>query len=55
MGRLIVRLGSLPVFALPVERGSTSLGRAPDNDVVLTLPEIGEHHAVIESDSSPAT
>jgi DNA-binding NtrC family response regulator len=48
MGTLIVRLGSLPVFAIPQKRGRTRLGRAPDNDVVLTLPEVGEHHAVID-------
>jgi DNA-binding NtrC family response regulator len=51
---LTVRLGSLPVLAVPLAPGRTSLGRAPDNDLVLTLPEIGEHHAVIEAEEDGA-
>jgi DNA-binding NtrC family response regulator len=47
MKRLEVLLGSLPILAFRLERSATRLGRAPDNDVVLPLPDVADFHATL--------
>ena len=49
MARLEVSLGSFPLLALQLGETITRLGRTPDNDVVLPLPEVAEHHAEIDA------
>ena len=38
------------VYELPLEAAALSIGRAPDNDVVLDDPAVSRHHARIERD-----
>jgi DNA-binding NtrC family response regulator len=45
--KLLVSLGSLPLLAVRVPPGTLRLGRSPDNDIVLGLPEVADSHAVI--------
>src|SRR5262245_28998425 len=37
----------MPVLAFRLDREPVRLGRARDNDIVLALPEIADHHAII--------
>ncbi|MBI3449419.1 MAG: sigma 54-dependent Fis family transcriptional regulator [Acidobacteria bacterium] len=45
MGKLLVSLGSMPLLAFELEDGTTLIGRARANGIVLTLPEIADAHA----------
>jgi hypothetical protein len=36
--------------ALPLDRGRLRIGSAPDNDLIMSEPEIAPHHAVIACD-----
>jgi transcriptional regulator with AAA-type ATPase domain len=47
MGRLLVSLGALPVLEVPVREGITRIGRSAENDIVLSLPDVGDRHAEI--------
>ena len=38
----------------PVDRPSVSLGRAPDNDIIVNFPTVSGHHLRLEADGSPA-
>jgi len=46
--KLSVALGALPILALELDRESIRLGRSRDNDIVLSLPEVADHHAVFD-------
>ncbi len=49
MGQIVIRLGSLPFLAFRLTQELTRIGRARDNDIVLSLPEIAAAHAEIVS------
>lgn len=51
---LLPRPGS-PLRSLPVFRRITSIGSAQDNDVILALPEVKEHHAQLVLDGKRYT
>jgi pSer/pThr/pTyr-binding forkhead associated (FHA) protein len=51
VARVIVRSGdTINEFALQGE--ALSIGRAPDNDIILTLPNVSRHHARVERTAS---
>jgi len=49
MGKLVITLGSLPLLAIEIGEEKTRIGRSADNDLVLPLPDVADHHAEIFS------
>src|SRR2546427_6516230 len=52
MSRMSIALGSLRLLTVEVTKGTTRLGRARSNDIILSLPDIADFHAVISRSST---
>ena len=44
---LRARVSGAAPLVMRLQRGSTSLGRAPDNGVVIDVPQVSRHHAIV--------
>ncbi len=46
--RLIIRTPGRPVQEIPLDRPVFTIGRRPDNDIILSLPYVSGHHGRLE-------
>ncbi|RLB23252.1 MAG: ABC transporter ATP-binding protein [Deltaproteobacteria bacterium] len=46
--RLIIRTPGQPVQEIPLDRPVFTIGRRPDNDIILSLPYVSGHHGRLE-------
>jgi len=45
--RLVIRVPGQPLQEVPLDRPTLTIGRKPDNDIVLPLDYVSGHHGVL--------